>query len=48
MSEDDQLPAAGERSASLAQPLGSVCKPPRGSGSWCFDVPDVTVPQVMV
>ena len=38
---------AGWRPASLAELLGPVCKPARGSGSWCFDVPDVTMPLVM-
>ena len=38
---------AGWRPASLAEPLGPVCKPARGSGSWCFGVLDDTVPQVM-
>ena len=33
----------GWRPGSLAERLG-VCKPARGSGSWCFDVPDVTAP----
>ena len=42
---DEDTP--GWRPASLAEPLGLVCKPARGSGSWCFDVLDVTVPQVM-
>ena len=35
------------RPASLAEPLGPVCKPARGTGSWCFDGPDVTMPLVM-
>ena len=38
---------AGWRPTSLAEPLGQVCKPARCSGSWCFHVPDVTMPLVV-
>ena len=45
--DDEEVLAAGERPASLAEPPGPVGKPACGYGSWCFRVPDVTVPLVM-